>query len=669
MTKRTSPPKQAPLMPWLGTGFFSLAVISSLYFHGFVADFFCITQVLLLLWLLSSLWHQGRRSIPLPRSRVALFLAAYVGWLALTLIWGTVPNYNIITFWWLASLPLAFWLYTITPEREGLWLRAAPGMLVLVLILAIHATYQLMIRGWEPKSVFLDINSYAVFLALIALPAAGYFLAGFTTRAKDNIREIVLGASLFMLVFAMALTSGRGVMIVFVAGMAVLVAVAWPRVSRSATMKLVVLTAIGLIAGNVAAEGRTTTRLMTLIDPETAGYTRFLIWEQAWEIIKESPWLGKGLGTFGLVFPAHRNPLDSSAGFMVHNDYLQIWLEAGLPGLVLLIAVYTAILAMFLRVLRRRRRQKGPVIEITGLFCGLLVVAMHSFVNFNLYILPTSLVAGLVLARFHELAIAGQRGRVWKFQPTRYLHLGTYRLVMSLLVLIGVGFWLSHSLANYSIQKAVHLVNEGELDAADEALSRAHRLSPDSEATLLGRAELYRYVISAAPASAAEDKRRLFHAAMETLERAGQLNPYRADIPFLRARLHWLVKDMAGENWAEQTVHEYKRAIHLEPRFYTARVELASFWLERGEVDKARELLERGMAYAYVGQERILPYYHLTMALRRQAGDVTGAQEIAQRIAAFQEIPKEKRPVPLDQVKFFSFYDLWRWFWGLFSRA
>jgi O-antigen ligase len=656
-------------MPWLGAGFFFLAVISALYFHGFVADFFCITQVLLLLWLLSSLWFWGQQSIPWPRSLVALFLAAYSGWLALTLLWGTVPNYNIITFWWLGSLPLAFWFYTITPEREALWQRVAPLLLLLALALSVQATYQLVIRAWEPKSVFLDINSHAAFIALIALPTAGYFLAGFAARVRDEGRSLLLGSALFVLIFAVAQTAGRGAMIVLVAGMATLIGVAWYRVPRPAILKLVAIVLVGLAAGNIVAQGQTTARLVTLIDPESAGMTRFLIWERTWDIIKESPWLGKGLGVFGLVFPAHRNPLDSSAGFMVHNDYLQIWLEAGLPGLVLLLAVYVAALLMFIHVLRQRRFNKSRAVEIAGLFCGLLAVAMHSFVNFNLYILPTSLVAGLLLARFHELAVAGQGGQVWKFQPTRYLHLGTYRLVVSLLVLIGVGFWVSHSLANYSLQEAMHLVNEGELDAADEAISRAHRLSPDSEATLLGRAELYRYVIAAAPATALEDKQRLFHAALETLERAGQLNPYRADVPFLRARLYWLVKDMAGEDWQEQTVRGYEQAVGLEPRFYIARVELASIWMERGERDKARELLERGMAYVYVGQERLLPYYHLTMALRRQAGNVEGAREIEQRIADFQAIPTEKRPLSLDQVKFFSFYDLWRWFWGLFSRA
>lgn len=410
-------------------------------------------------------------------------------------------------------------------------------------------------------------------------------------------------------------------------------------------------------------------RMVTLIDPTTAGWGRFVIWERTWRIITESPWLGKGLGVFGLVFPQYQNPLEGSAGFMAHNDYLQLWLEAGLPAVILLLAIYVSAFVLFVRVLNNRRINAARTIEITGLFCGLLVVALHSFVNFNLYVLPTLLVAGLMLARFHELATAGPEAHVWVFKPARYLRLSIYRSLLLLVVIAGTGYWISQALANYAFQEAVQLVKEGELDRADTALTRAHRLSPDSEMVLVARAELYRHVIVAASSSATEEKERLFASAIETLDRAGELNPYRADISFLRARLLWLVKTAAGDNWKQQTVRGYEQSIRLQPRFYTARAELASFWLEQNEVAKARAVLEQGMAYEYLSQERVLPYYRLTAVLRRQAGEIEGAQQLEQRIADILSVPPEKRILPLDQVRFFSFYDLWRRFLGLFGRA
>ena len=659
--------KHSPYVPWIGAVAFFVAILSSLFYHGFVADFFCIAQVLLLLWLSSLLWRGGREGIPLPRSTLALLLAAYAGWLALTLLWGTVPNYNIVTFWGLASLPLVFWLYAIDPDREALWRRAAPLVVLLALTLSAYATYQLTVRALEPKSVFLDLNSHATFLALIALPVAGYFLASFVARAAGVNRGFALGAAVFVLVYAVALTGGRGAMIALMAGMLVLLGVAWGRAPRRATVTLVLLVVTALIVGNLVAQGKTATRLLTLVEPEAAGMTRFLIWEQAWAIVKDSPWLGKGLGAFGLVFPAYQNPLESSAGFMVHTDSLQLWLEAGLPGLILLLAVYAAALTLFMRVLRCRKLGNAKAVECAGLFGGLLAVAMHSFVNFHLYVLPTSLGAGMVLGRFHALAMTGSRARVWNFRPTRHVRLSVYRGLLVLVAIAGVGYWVTQSLANYAFNEAAKLVESGKPERADEVLSRAHWLSPDSEMVLVGRAELYRYVINGTPALAAKDKHSLFQAAMEALDRAEKLNPYRADIPFLRARLQWLMKAEAGEDWKAQTVHGYEQANRLQPRFYTARLELAAFWLEQGETAKAREWLEQGMVYHYVGYERIVPYYRLTAALRRQAGDVAGAEELERRIADILSVPPEKRTLALDQARFVSIYDLWRRFRGLFG--
>ncbi|MBI3778167.1 MAG: hypothetical protein HY274_04555, partial [Gammaproteobacteria bacterium] len=278
--------KHSSQMPWIGAVLFFLAVSSALYYHGFVADFFCITQVLLLFWLLTALWLRGREPVSLPGTALSLSLVAYIGWLAVTLTWGTVPNYNVISFWWLCGMPLAFWLYTVSPEREALWRWAALLILILALVLSLQAGYQLVIRELEPKSVFLDLNSHAAFIALIALPTAGYFLASFIARAKRDNMTLMFGGAVFVLVFAVALTAGRGAMVVLVTGMAILIGVAWGRAPRRAIVTLVVLVVSGLVAGNLVAQGKTTARMLSLIDPEAAGLTRFLIWEQAWTIIK-----------------------------------------------------------------------------------------------------------------------------------------------------------------------------------------------------------------------------------------------------------------------------------------------------------------------------------------------------------------------------------------------
>ena len=648
-----------PKRQWLAAALLFASIVASLFFHGFVADFFCATQILLLICLfLVALDVDG--GFRIPRSALAIFVTLYWGWLALTLLWSPVPNYSKVTFWWLGSLPLVFWLYTLGAEKERLWRTVAIPVLALAVVMAGHGVYQFGVHQWEPKSVFLDINSYAAFIALVALPAAGYFLIVANNDGKSRRSALALGLVVFVLTFAIAITGGRGVALSCLVALVVLLVVAFKKVGYRPVAVLTGIVAVAAVIGNLGAQGRTVDRLVTVLDPAKAGFERFLIWDSAWQMLKQAPWFGSGLGTFSLLFPPFQKPQDSSAGFMVHNDYLQLWLEAGLPALLLLVAIFLAASLMFVRSVRNPSMPSRRLIEITGLFCGLLVIAMHSFVNFNMYLLPTLIVTGLVLARFHWLVQEGGTAQVFIFNPDRYISPPIFRFIAGAVLLMPVLYFLALALSTSYAKEGVALARAAKFDEADGALARAHRLAPDSDMVLVSRADLYRHVISAAPPTAKRARRELFDSAVIDLDKAERLNPFRPDVAFVRARLYRQNPGLAGPTWQEKTFRAYERAIALQPRFYTARLEYALFLLQLTQGGRAREVLERGVDFPYVGHERLLPYYELTMQLRRAAGDSKGAEELAVRIAGIKAIPPEQRPIPFDQYRFLSVRELFR---------
>ena len=61
------------------------------------------------------------------------------------------------------------------------------------------------------------------------------------------------------------------------------------------------------------------------------GWTvRFAQWQSALNQAADYPILGSGLATFGQLYPQYRTlDDDSTAGFFVHNDYLQLLAEVG----------------------------------------------------------------------------------------------------------------------------------------------------------------------------------------------------------------------------------------------------------------------------------------------------------------------------------------------------
>src|SRR5581483_2192840 len=110
---------------------------------------------------------------------------------------------------------------------------------------------------------------------------------------------------------------------------------AWRAVGARPVLVTAGLLFAAYVAANPVLHGGPSGRLATLSDPGNAGVERFLIWRGSWEMLMAKPWWGIGLGSYYLAWPPYRDPADQTLGFFVHNDYLQIWIEAGLPALLL----------------------------------------------------------------------------------------------------------------------------------------------------------------------------------------------------------------------------------------------------------------------------------------------------------------------------------------------
>lgn len=109
------------------------------------------------------------------------------------------------------------------------------------------------------------------------------------------------------------------------------------------------------------------------------------------------PW-GSGLGTFVPVFMANEN-LDLLTGPYLnraHNDLLELLVEAGLPGAILLVIT---LLLMGVRLAQLIRRRTAPVLALTG-FAMLALLFAHSLVDYPLRTEALAAVAAVALALF-----------------------------------------------------------------------------------------------------------------------------------------------------------------------------------------------------------------------------------------------------------------------------
>ncbi|MHB1140539.1 MAG: O-antigen ligase family protein [Sulfuricaulis sp.] len=611
---------------------FICALLPALLFKGPQIEFFAVTQIVLVMWLGWIVLQSHGPGLRIPKTSLALCLTLFWLWLALSLTWSLAPNISVINFWWVGSLALVFWLYTLTPDRDALWSHAAAILLVIGLVLALMGVYQVLVLEQHARSVFETRNTHAAFLNLVALPASAYFLQTIADKTVPRHYSVILGTVLFALFLSIFLTASRGATLSLAISAGLLAALTLRSVPRRALVLLLGLLAVAFLVSKIA-HGELSERLPQLVQDSP----RLIIWESSWNLLQASPWQGIGLGLFYLAYPPYRNPADNTGGFFAHNDYLHIWIETGLPGLLLLLAVLAAASWLFMRALRKTGLRGSNHIEMTGLFCGLLAVAGHSVVDFNLYILSIMMMSGLSLARFHELATRSLKSSSLLLRPSRFVGKQAHPLIVLLLVLVPVFYFVALGMANSYYDRGMAQANEGRLQEADQSLAAAQRLTPSDDRILIAHADLYRHAIAVLPSDEFGGRKSLYDDALWFLDQAQEANALRGLTFVIRGRLYQQNPAFAGENGLELAGESFRRALALNPRLFQGRMDYVSLLLQAGKKEEALQSLDEGVRHYYPAMRDLIPFYSLTARLRKEAGRAEEARILEDRLRELEK--------------------------------
>ncbi len=113
---------------------------------------------------------------------------------------------------------------------------------------------------------------------------------------------------------------------------------------------------------------------------------RWMIWVNTFQIFKDFPLLGSGLGTFIHIFPMYRSFYIQGLVTHAENDFLQLVSEVGLIGIGLLLFVFAFL--FFRAVLAIRSFHSGDPKKYIGMggMVGILALMFHSLVERNIQI-------------------------------------------------------------------------------------------------------------------------------------------------------------------------------------------------------------------------------------------------------------------------------------------
>jgi len=262
---------------------------------------------------------------------------------------------------------------------------------------------------------FINRHHFAGYMELtIALPL-GLLFAGAVDKEK---RLLYLFVAILMGV-ALVMTGSRGGIISLVAEILFLVVVTaiWRsqnerrrtksgRMRRVATrLGLATALLVGLFLTVVLLGGEFSIhRFIDTVNTDDPTTGRAHFWAVTLDIIKAHPYLGTGLGAFGVIYTRY----DTRNGLFrleqAHNDYLQVLSDAGIIGAVLALSF---VVLLFYKALSRAKskddfRRGVALAALSGCFA----VLVHSFFDFTLHTTSNALLF-LVLA-----ALATLNGRV-----------------------------------------------------------------------------------------------------------------------------------------------------------------------------------------------------------------------------------------------------------------
>ncbi len=352
---------------------------------------------------------------------------------------ATVTAQPVLTAGCFASLVAGLcWLYRVSAQelelrvaRFQLQLFASGIVAIAALSILLYLTHH-SIPSWNnPRNFgpFLNRNQTADLFGVTSV----LILAS----AQDDIRHgrkrwILWAIALVIVIAAICLNFSRAGIVILVAASAIWIATvalrleAPTRAGAACRISLAVSFLLLLVSALLVGGGQTLARfhLQKFAGTDFPSDFRWLIFQDTWQLIRSSPWVGLGFGNFESIFAIFR---DASHGntrsFHPESDWLWVWSELGWVALALIVlgAVLLIRRVAPLQVGTNQRFRLAALI-------GALMFALHGLVDVSGHRVGTAFSAmfllGLSLHRPTQLQMSKTISWTFRILGVAFLVIG-----------------------------------------------------------------------------------------------------------------------------------------------------------------------------------------------------------------------------------------------------
>ncbi len=436
---------------------------------------------------------------------------------------------------------------------------------------------------------FISPNNLAGFLEMLLPLALAYVLAG---RMKP-VARILLGYAALVMAAGLMVTFSRGGWVAAAIGtLAVPVVLLGHRNHRiSALVLLVVLLGSGAVLAKNYLSG-TISYSQRVEGTFNNGHVKLdargAMWRAAEQMWLDHFWQGVGPGHYNYRFREYRPATLQEQPDRVHNDYLNLLADWGAVGGVIVLAGMAAFAAGWWQTrkhVRRAERDFGGGASnrfafFLGASGGLLALAVHSFVDFNLHI-PSNAILGVTLLALLTSNLRFATEHFW-------LTLRAALKIPVTLVLAGGVFYLAAQGWRRGVETCwLARAQSPSLLVLDRAalLEKAFDAEPENFQTAYDIGEAWRIQSF----EGGPDYRKQAETAMQWYARGMKLNPFDG-YNYLRTGmcLDWLDRHAESEKF-------YSTAESLDPNGYYTVANIGWHYFQMGDYAAAREWLERSL--------------------------------------------------------------------------
>lgn len=436
---------------------------------------------------------------------------------------------------------------------------------------------------------YISPNNLAGFLEMLIPLATAYILAG---RIKP-VTRILLGYAVLVMLAGLTVTFSRGGWVACgVAMLALLSVLIFHRNHRGPALLLL----LAMLAGGAVFVTKylntTISYVQRVEDPLKEGHValdmRRDMWRAAEEMWHDHFWWGVGPGLYDYNFREYRSEHVQLRPDRAHNDYLNLLADWGTTGGLIVLAGMAAFglgLVKTWEHVRRAEKDFGSgksnrFAFFIGASAGLLALAAHSAVDFNLHIPANALLGVALLALLTSNLRFATDGYWFKIGLPA-------RSVVTIVLIIGIAAlgWQEwrQGRESYWITRAEQLPNYSAARAA--TLEKAFAAEPQDETIAYAIGECYRTQSFDGGDNYAE----LAQMAVDWYARGMKLDPHDG-YNYLRTGmcLDWLGRSADAEPY-------YNRADTLDPNGYYTADNIGWHYIQTGDYPAARSWFQRSV--------------------------------------------------------------------------